>query len=407
MNSHKPLHKLSGLFLAIVFLVGCAAPPAPPTLSPIIPPPPTFPPPPPTFPPLTPLGEVVQPTAQSELFKFIQTIQVTPDDQFLTGCFARIHYVPATDRFVVLFDGILAKPAGNCTDAGNSYKEYTTDMQETGKVGTFACEPLDEGSLMVDNALYFAVIHRESEQDGWHLLKIDATDWTTLIDKFHALDSPVDNPMDPMVTFVNGQLDISSQYTVKGEPPNSETPAGDYGTHHNFFSPDLESQGKMILTEPPHVNGSYMVYVEGVYYLVTSNLFDGDVLVAKYDKDWKYLGGKTLIEQAHFSTGLVYDGQRFYLAYTDTRQRTDPGFFPVYLNIRLAAFDRDWNLLDDVAVTSYTPQDGKQPGRPWVILHGNRLYVSYDVDIVDPATHTEYLQWQAYVSVYELRKGAP
>jgi hypothetical protein len=347
------------------------------------------------------------PPAQTSLIKFIQTIQVTPDDQFLTGGFARIHYIPATDRFVVLFGGKLAKPSGKCMEGGNSYKEYTTDMQETGKSGTFACEPLDEGSLMVDNTLYFAIIHREAEKDGWHLLKIDATDWTTLIDKFYALDSPMDNPMDPMLVFVNGQLDISSQYTLKGEPPNPDTPAGDYGTHHNFFSLDLEPQGKIILTEPPHVNGSYMVYVEGIYYLVTSNTFDGDVLVAKYDQDWKYLGGKTLIKQAHFSTGLVYDNQRFYLAYTDTSQRFGPTIPPVSLNIRLAVFDREWNLLDNVAVTSYMPQDGRQPGRPWVILHGNRLYVSYDLDIVDPATHVEKMQWQANVSVYELTQAAP
>jgi hypothetical protein len=70
--------------------------------------------------------------------------------------------------------------------------------------------------------------------------------------------------------------------------------------------------------------------------------------------------------------------------------------------VRLAAFDRDWNLLDDQAVTSFTPSDHRQPGRPWLMLHGTKLYVSYDVDTVDPVTQEEQLQWQAFVSCYEL-----
>jgi hypothetical protein len=43
-----------------------------------------------------------------------------------------------------------------------------------------------------------------------------------------------------------------------------------------------------------------------------------------------------------------------------------------------------------------------QTGRPWVILRGNRLYVSYDLDTRDPVTHDEQMNGQAIVSVYEL-----
>jgi hypothetical protein len=45
-----------------------------------------------------------------------------------------------------------------------------------------------------------------------------------------------------------------------------------------------------------------------------------------------------------------------------------------------------------VAVTNYTPSDNMQTGRPWVILHENRLYVSYDLDTRDPVTHEEHLR---------------
>ena len=92
----------------------------------------------------------------------------------------------------------------------------------------------------------------------------------------------------------------------------------------------------------------------------------------------------------------------FHVAYLDTCLQTPQTFFPVYPNVHLAALDRDRNLVDDVAVTSFALSDNKKGSRPWVILHDDRLYVSYDVDTVDPVTQEENREWQAYVSVYEL-----
>lgn len=86
----------------------------------------------------------------------------------------------------------------------------------------------------------------------------------------------------------------------------------------------------------------------------------------------------------------------------DTSQRIADSFFPYYPNVHLAAFDRDWHLLEDVAVTSFPPGQNIT-GRPWLLLHGNHLYVSYDVAPIDPMTGQEMIsQIQAYVSVYEL-----
>ena len=275
-------------------------------------------------------------------------------------------------------------------------------MLETGESATFTCDGVDAGSVMVDNSYYFATMARRGDQYGWHLLKLDAVSWKASVDTFFALDFPRESELDPMVAFVNGQIDISSAYNVSGKPHGPFDPAGTYGTHHQIFSLDLKFQYKKILTAPPHIHGSSMVYAEGVYYLVTAGAYDGDVMVMKYDQTWRYLGGKVLIRQAHFSTGLAYDGRRFYLAYTDTSQRTAPGFFPVFLNIRLAVFDREWNLVEDVAITDYTIADNLQTGRPWVIRHGNRLYVSYDVDTMDPVLQKEMQRSQAVVSVFEL-----
>ena len=349
-----------------------------------------------------------EPNAQpdeSSLFRFVRTVQITPDDHFQGGGFARINYVPATDRLVVTFGAQFDQPLGGCMNAGHAYKEYTWDMQETGQFGVFSCEVADLGSVMVENTYYDVSMHAiPGEGVGWRIVQYDAVSWEALVDLFFPLGLPYEKDNDPTVAYINGQLDISGQYDVDGPPPPLEVGAA---THHHFFSTDLELLDERILADEPHVCGSSMIVVDDITYFITADAFMGDVIVMQYDRDWNYLGMHELIEQAHWSTGIFFDGERFYLAYMDTSQRSMPGFLPVSLNVHLAAFDRDWTLVEDMAVTNYTFADHRQPGRPWVILHENRLYVSYDLDTIDPVTHEEQRQGQAIVSVYELAQDAP
>lgn len=392
MCCQKFLYQITVVVLALLLLVGCNMPTT--KLAPST----TYPPPTLSFPPTA--AQPPQPTGKTTFFNFLQTVQVTPDDEYLGGAFVRINYLPATDHFVVTFGGPLAQPPSDCgLGKGFSYKEYTLDMQATGKTGIFSCDPFDAGSVMADNIYYFAAMANVSGQDGWRLLKIDATNWQILADAFLPLDVKKRTNADPMVAYANGTLYVSAGYYESEAPPPMNEGAA---THLQIFSPDLQHLDEKILADTPQFTGSSLIYLDGIYYFVTANAFARDVVVIRYDKDWKYLGVKTLIKQAHWSTGLAYDGQRFYVAYMDTSQRSSPGFLPVHLNVHLAAFDRDWNLLEDVAVTNFAPSDNRQPGRPWVIPHNNRLYVSYDVDTIDPTTQQEQLKWQAYVSVYEL-----
>jgi hypothetical protein len=336
-------------------------------------------------------------TGQSSLFRFVRTVPVTPDEHFVEGDFVRVNYVPATDRMVVNFATRQIPPqTGNCPFGGLAYKEYNLDMARTGQFGVLNCEMPDFGSNMVDNTFYFVSMHGEQAAQGWRIIKYNAATWEKIADIFFPLNYPEEGNGDPMVAYVNGQLDVSAGYNPAGSPPPG------IATHHEFFSTALEFQGKRYLTDTAHYGGASLLYVDNVYHYVTADAFDGDLVVMQYAPDWTYLGAKPLIAQAHWSTGLVYDGQRFYVAYLDTSQRTEPGFLPVFLNVHLAAFDRAWNLVDDIAVTNYTREDLRQPGRPWVTLHNNRLYVSYDLDTIDPVTYQEQHWWQAYVSVYEL-----
>jgi hypothetical protein len=147
MNSPKLVQQVIGVMSVTVFLVGCIAPTATPTTIPTLPlPPPATPqtppsPPPPSAQPASPSTQGPQPGGQSKLFKFIRTVPVTPDDNFKNGSFARINYVPATDRFVVTFATRAGLQQSDCKGTGVAYKEYSTDMQATGKSGHIVWNP--------------------------------------------------------------------------------------------------------------------------------------------------------------------------------------------------------------------------------------------------------------------------
>ena len=402
MRGSKRFWQIFWTILGFIFLVGCAAPahttagsiPTPPGIPDTLPPPPTTPQPPPS-----PMA-TAEPTGVASLFKLIRTVEVVPDDLYKNGAFTRTYFVPQTGRMVVTFGGQLLEPAGGCTEAGHGYKEYTPEMEPTGKSGVLNCEMADLGSTMVDNFFYDVSMHGEGDSIGWRIMKYNAVSWEILADVYFPLDMPKEANADPMVAFVNGMLDVSSGYYETGEPSMG---LGE-GTHHQLFTPDLKFIEEKMLKDPPHIHGASMIYVDGVYYLITATAYDGDVIVMKYDKDWKYLGKQDLIRMAHFSTGVAFDGRRFYVAYTDTSQRTNPpDFFPVYLNIHLAVFDREWNLVGDLAVTDFAPADNQGPARPSVTLHENRVYVSYDLEAPKGDEELEgFAAGKAMVNVYEL-----
>jgi hypothetical protein len=152
------------------------------------------------------------PTRAGSLFTSLGTTTVTPDGNLLGGGFARIYRVAATGRLVVTFNTPIDQPEGGCTGAAHAYKEYTTEMQETGSKGVISCEGgFDTGSLLVGDSYYLVSMHREGETAGWLIGKYDAATWAQETRIFHAVDDPYEQQGDPMVTYVDGVLDVSSQ----------------------------------------------------------------------------------------------------------------------------------------------------------------------------------------------------
>jgi len=335
-----------------------------------------------------------QPDQPTTLFKYIQRVQVTPDSCFKTAAFVRIGHVPASNKLAVTFKGDFSRTIRKL-DSGYAYKEYTLDLKPAGEFGALYKVGGDIGGLNAGN-IFYAV---DMVPEGWHIAKFDAVSWQNLVEFNFPLDSLREGNFDMMVSFVNGELDISSQTLTAGKPSPPELGAS---THHHFFTPDLGFLRNRVLADTFHIAGSSMIYVDKKYYFVTASAYAGDVIVMEYDSNWKYLGSKKLISQAHWPEGLGYDGEHFYVSYLDARQRSHPAFFPYYPNVHLAAFDRDWNLVEDLSVTNYAPSDSLSPGRPSLLLLGNRLYVTYDVMPLPEDLN----KIEGFINVYELAQSA-
>jgi hypothetical protein len=130
-------------------------------------------------------------------------------------------------------------------------------------------------------------------------------------------------------------------------------------------------------------------------FMFASTSMEGNLLMLKFDKYWNLIEQHTFSEKGRFPCGLVIDSNRFYVAYIDyTHNVSGPE-----LDIRLAAFDSDWNTLADIPVT--TPAVNKRSDSPWVIMHDSLLYVSYVTDWTEEIGY----YGQAFVSIYELKKN--
>ncbi len=384
MNNQKFFKKSVCVLFAAILLAGCGAPATISTTEPVLPP------------PATPTSEPPPGPTSGSLFNLVREVQVTPSGGYLNADFVRIGYVPGLDRMVVTFGTMLNQDEGGCS--GNSYdammnvyreyayKEYTVDMQETGKSGIVSCHGTsDTGGFFMGDDFYLASAETQNNLEGWYLAKYNAVTWTSSAEFFYQFNDPQLRAGDPSVAFVNGQIDVSSVDDASG------------GTHHNFFTPDLRFVNTRLLADVPNQGFSSLMTLGGTTYFLTSRAGTGGdpwaVILLQYDPHWNYLGEKTLIEDAATPQGLAFDGSRFYVAYTWRSEG-----IPFVENVHLAAFNMNWNLIEDIALTNFTLQDQTSSIHPWLALKDNRLYVSYSQN--DPAGGIETLQ--AYVKVYEL-----
>ena len=337
----------------------------------------------------------------NNVFKFIKTIQITPDTNFpnyKNGGLGYIHYIPQSDRFVVMLSVKMKQPEGEFSGQAAAFKEFYTDMQPTGSSWVISDAAADFTTQVIGNYLYLVHMTAGPQWVGWRFEKFDPVNWI----KLDSVDIHLSNPDStvyegdpgPQIFFINGLIDITGAYYVDGNPGS---PVGQ-GSHHHFFTTDLVPQGVVIIKPPEYPRNTfegYMCQTKGsdIYMIAASDFFNGDMIMLKFDKSWTLLDQKTIHKQARFPTGLVVDSNSFYIAYMDISHE-DIGSD----DIGLAAYDSTWNLLDDVIVT--TPAPNKLSDSPWLMKYGNQLYVSYSTD----SGQTKL--GQTFISIYNLTQNS-
>ena len=318
-------------------------------------------------------------------FHFVKTVTMIPDSSYENGAFCRLNYFPSKNKFYLTFGTGNYSGVPTQRPVGFVYKEYTADLRETGKSAFFHYNKGnaagDAASVFGEGYYYFLT----GGPRGFLVKKFDQ-DWNLLAQTDLVLDPRTERDNDQMLAYVNGQLDASSLFALSQDKRPS--PEKGEATHHRLLDTNLNLMKRRVLQDTPHVNGSSMVFQNGIHHLVTSTAFFGDLIVIQYDKNWGYLGTKTLTEGGQWPQGTVYHDGVFYVSYLERGGAS----------VILAAFDEDWNPVGQVWVTDLEP--GYEAGRPSVIFHNGLLYVSYDVSTLDPETRETNRDWSCVVSIY-------
>ena len=340
--------------------------------------------------------------AAGSLFELVNTVSVTPDDFFSGATLGYIHYVPATDHFVVM----LCTHDNSETGKSVYFKEYESEptMAATGRRERVTYSLADVTTTMVESTCY---VIRDQPSDiegrsyvGWFLERFDASGipWK----KTGEVAVPVEERTEdqkyqtggPQVTYLGGLLDLTGEYRPQGGPPVD----GQSGTHHHFLDPNsLQVLGEKIITSPPHCPELSILDFNGSYHLLAASTNMGaELLAIVFDHQWNLQRQVVLRGSAFFPTGAATDGERFFVAYIDRSNRSADG---IRQDIRLAAYDGDWKQLADILVQSFDVERGLQPGGPYLLLHEGHLYVSY---YMDNEKVPDNVECQVYVKVYRL-----
>lgn len=346
--------------------------------------------------------------------EFVQQLQVTPDETYTYGAFCRVNYLEAGDEYFMTFGGstpmVTAQTGERAGGAeggnGYSYKIYGSDLEYTGENGVVANTGGDAASVYADGYYYFLIGHPE----GWEILKIDTETRKEVDSVVVKMNVQHEARNDQMLAYANGFLIASSLYDADNESTEMDQlntdPNTGYATHNRIFNTDLEMLDYFILDDVPHINASYVVYANGVYNYITSTALFGDIIVMQYDEDWNFLGSQSIAEHGNWSQGALYDPntENFYVSYVDFGELTSNGKLTPgnTQNIILGVFDKEWNLIKNIAVTDFVFEDNLRTGRPSVAMNDGKLFVSYDLVTFNPETREENKDWQCTVDIYDL-----
>lgn len=359
--------------------------------------------------------EITQKSTETESgLSYEKTVEVTPDEIYSYGAFCRVNRVPSEETFVVTFGGsnsevqkTSSNPRFGGAEGGNgySYKIYDADFEYTGETGTIHSGGGDAASVMADGFYYFLV---GTPPDDWIIKKIDPSTWELVDSVVAEMETDTEILNDMMLAYVNGNIMASGLYDEDGSSAGDQKktdPTAGMATHNRLFDTDLNFLERFVLDDAPHINGSYVVYANNEYHVITSTAFFGDLIVMRYNEDWEFVDSETIDAGAQWSQGAVYDEttDRFYVAFLDLPLTSDDKIGPgEAVNVALGIYDDEWNFIEKLNVSGFEESDGKAPGRPSVILEDGKMYVSYDVSTNAGPGTPENKDWQCTVDIFDM-----
>lgn len=320
---------------------------------------------------------------------------LSPNEDYDSGVFCRIFYNPDREKFYLTFGAVVKDGDINTfSDQRYAWREYDADLNYTGNTGVIDPTYAGDYTIAFDGTYYYFLVVGGQQQ--YRLTKYDAnfqSQGSTTVN----WDINYDAGNDQLFNYTNDKLYFATLYDTEGTGPNyyTGTHVGTTYPHMFIYNTDLtEAEGQQYLTAESNIpSGGSIIYVDGIYYIVTSDRVDGSPLYAySYDASWQYLEKKELAGEGSWSQGLVYDDSRYYVAYHTGHHANG--------NLSIGVYNGNWESIVSQVLTDYSSSYNAQ--RPWITKVGNLLYVSYDVASYDVANHAEVKDWQCHVDVYEV-----
>ena len=420
-------HLISLWLMLILMLSACGAPspqtPVPTGQKPAGPPPqqsPGQPPPPPGQNP-PPAGNTAQPPASppansgAAMYTQGQSSEALPQEDYLAqvnsaansptwayqttliatlpypqkydlGAFCRIFPAASGAGYEVIFGGAFnARHVDeNRRYQGDVRRTLSADLSTWGEPQQFSTHG---GDYAIDtDGQYFYLLNADPQ--GWRLGKYDA-DFN--LAKEVIVPLPAGHAgNDQMLRVWDGRIYLSGLYNPNTPDMHSNkdaAPDETLYTHLWIYDTDLNPLGDHILDDEPNINGGTLIpYGDGFAYLSAENMRRNNLKAYLYDADWNFIRSVPLEEDGQWSMGGMVDANRIYTAY-HLGEHMDG-------DVMLDIFDKNWQQLEQIQVTAV--QDGFNAQRPWVLVDGDRLFVSYDV----ARDAQGILDFQCLISVY-------
>lgn len=341
--------------------------------------------------------------AQVPSLTLLNSYSLTPNPTDTIGAFARIYYHQPRNKFYTIY---AARPAGSTLPGGMltnfAWREYDINMNFTGNKGTLPgfTSAGDFACVMVDST-YYHLTNLGSTSSGilkYKLTKLD-DNFTALATQTITLNAR-DSNIDQLLNYTNGRLIIGAMQDSSAMPPTTP-PLPTYNPNVHLFQYDLNLNpitADKVLSPKAYSWGASCIFNAGNYYILTTNSIATHSLYCyKYDVNFNHLSTTQISNDGQWSQGVLFYGGYFYLAHHTGSHNNG--------NVVIDIYDNTWNPVNTTTVTNFvvpttTGSTSYNANRPFLLMVGTKLYVSYDIEkYILPVNQKD---WQAAVKVYQM-----